>query len=438
MRLSSIAHLYRVRLKVRLVLVQELLAVLGLADRRGAAVRLPGREREPQRLGAAAGERDRRQHAVPAAVARSARLRRKTAGTGAAAARASGPRCRCWSERAERDRADGAAGRRTDRRRPALRERSRQPAAAAFPLRAARPPACARAACTGCRRRSGRSRCSRSSCRSARASCRRCSPPPRWSADDRRAREQPGRGRAAGIRAEADRYAGARSRASSSRRARDRASRCGRACVRLAAGRLNVEPADFEATLFGSRRGAGQPVDADLFAAISALVGFHVRLQRDAAHAPAAPEGLIAGLRRNGATRLETVEGAAVRRARARRRWRALRRTGAGRGALDHRFPSRCRLSVVCIPGRLAAGRDLAERRDRRRARALAAACVGVLIPLREIFSRPSRRDRRAPAAAASAAVDDRAVCRGWSWPASRRYDGRSCSRRPSRRSSAA
>ena len=31
MRLSSIAHLYRVRLKVRLVLVQELLAVLGLS-----------------------------------------------------------------------------------------------------------------------------------------------------------------------------------------------------------------------------------------------------------------------------------------------------------------------------------------------------------------------------------------------------------------------
>jgi putative ABC transport system permease protein len=31
MRLSSIAHLYRVRLKARLVLVQELLAVLGLS-----------------------------------------------------------------------------------------------------------------------------------------------------------------------------------------------------------------------------------------------------------------------------------------------------------------------------------------------------------------------------------------------------------------------
>jgi putative ABC transport system permease protein len=31
MKLSSIAHLYRVRLKARIVLVQELLAVLGLA-----------------------------------------------------------------------------------------------------------------------------------------------------------------------------------------------------------------------------------------------------------------------------------------------------------------------------------------------------------------------------------------------------------------------
>jgi putative ABC transport system permease protein len=76
--------------------------------------------------------------------------------------------------------------------------------------------------------------------------------------------------------------------------------------VRLAAGRLNVEPADYEATLFNQ---AAAPVDqsTQTFAAICALVGFmfaycSMLLTTDMRR------GLIRELRRSGATRWETVK----------------------------------------------------------------------------------------------------------------------------------
>ena len=76
--------------------------------------------------------------------------------------------------------------------------------------------------------------------------------------------------------------------------------------VRLAAGHLNVEPADYEATLFQQ---AAAPVNqsTQTFAAICALVGFmfaycSMLLTTDLRR------GLVRELRRGGATRLETVK----------------------------------------------------------------------------------------------------------------------------------
>ncbi len=76
--------------------------------------------------------------------------------------------------------------------------------------------------------------------------------------------------------------------------------------VRLAAGRINVEPADYEATLFSQ---AAAPVNQSTktFAAICALVGFmfaycSMLLTTDIRR------GLIQELRRGGATRWETVK----------------------------------------------------------------------------------------------------------------------------------
>ncbi|HTD08614.1 MAG TPA: FtsX-like permease family protein [Solirubrobacteraceae bacterium] len=77
------------------------------------------------------------------------------------------------------------------------------------------------------------------------------------------------------------------------------------ALARLAAGRLNVEPADFDTTLFAKAAGPANQA-AELFSAISALVGFMfafnallitAQLRRD----------LIGELRRHGATRWMTI-----------------------------------------------------------------------------------------------------------------------------------
>ena len=75
---------------------------------------------------------------------------------------------------------------------------------------------------------------------------------------------------------------------------------------RLAAGRLNVEPANFDVTLF---RVAAAPANQgeSLFSGISALVGFLFALNAMLLTLPLR-QGLIAGLRSNGATRLDIVE----------------------------------------------------------------------------------------------------------------------------------
>jgi putative ABC transport system permease protein len=76
--------------------------------------------------------------------------------------------------------------------------------------------------------------------------------------------------------------------------------------VRLAANHLNVEPADFDATLFSQ---AAEPINqsTETFAAICALVGFMFAYCAMLLTMPLR-EGLIRGLRRNGATRLDTVK----------------------------------------------------------------------------------------------------------------------------------
>jgi putative ABC transport system permease protein len=75
--------------------------------------------------------------------------------------------------------------------------------------------------------------------------------------------------------------------------------------VRLAAGRLNVEPADFDATLFAE---AAAPVNqsTETFAAICALVGFVFAYSSMLLTTPLR-QRLIRELRRSGATRPETI-----------------------------------------------------------------------------------------------------------------------------------
>jgi putative ABC transport system permease protein len=75
--------------------------------------------------------------------------------------------------------------------------------------------------------------------------------------------------------------------------------------VRLAAGRLNVEPADFDATLFTQ---AAAPINqsTETFAAICALVGFVFAFSSMLLTTPLRQK-LIRDLRRSGATRPETV-----------------------------------------------------------------------------------------------------------------------------------
>jgi len=85
-----------------------------------------------------------------------------------------------------------------------------------------------------------------------------------------------------------------------------REARVRAALVRLAAGRLNVAPADFDATLFAQ---AAAPADqsAGLFAALSALVGFMFAFDAMLITTASRRE-LIAELRQNGATRYRTIQ----------------------------------------------------------------------------------------------------------------------------------
>jgi putative ABC transport system permease protein len=157
--------------------------------------------------------------------------------------------------------------------------------------------------------------------------------------------------------------------------------------VRLAAGTQNVEPADFDATLF---RVAAAPVNQNLslFSAISAMVGFmfainamlltlHLR------------QGLVRELRANGATRVDAIKAllfdALVLGVLASLPGLVLGDLlsislfDSNPGYLQLAFPIGSQRIVTWQSAAIAAGVGLL------------AACVGVLTPLREIWSRSSR-----------------------------------------------
>jgi putative ABC transport system permease protein len=160
------------------------------------------------------------------------------------------------------------------------------------------------------------------------------------------------------------------------------------ALTRLAGGVLNVEPADFDSVLFAK---AAAPADqaAELFSAISALVGFifafnamliTARLRRD----------LIAELRRHGATRRMTIDtllfdalilgtfGCVLGLALGELASTALFRPDPG--YLSYAFPVGSRRVVTWQNVAVAVGAGMF------------AACIGVLAPLRGELSRPLRR----------------------------------------------
>lgn len=162
----------------------------------------------------------------------------------------------------------------------------------------------------------------------------------------------------------------------------DREVRAG--LVRLAANSLNVEPANFDATLF---KVAAAPANQGegLFSGISALVGFlfafnamlltlHLR------------QGLIRGLRSNGATRFDIVKallfdalvlgGAAALLGLALGDALSIAVFRSNPGYLSFAFPVGSQRSVTWQSIVIAAGAGLL------------AACIGVLAPFREIFFR--------------------------------------------------
>jgi putative ABC transport system permease protein len=163
--------------------------------------------------------------------------------------------------------------------------------------------------------------------------------------------------------------------------------------VRLAADHLNVEPADFDATLFSQ---AAEPINQSTgtFAAICALVGFMFAYCAMLLTKPLR-EDLIRSLRRSGATRLETVQtslfdalvlavlaslvglalGEAI----------SLTVFHPDAGYLSFGFPIGSQRIVTWQNVAVAVGGGLL------------AACVGVLTPVREIASRPARHIDRSP-----------------------------------------
>jgi putative ABC transport system permease protein len=154
--------------------------------------------------------------------------------------------------------------------------------------------------------------------------------------------------------------------------------------VRLAADRLNVEPANFDVTLFGVAAAPANQGES-LFSGISALVGFLFALSAMLLTLPLR-QGLIGGLRANGATRLDILEAllfdALVLGALAALLGLALGDLlslvvfRSNPGYLSFAFPVGSQRIVTWQSVAVAAGAGLL------------AACVGVLIPLREIFSR--------------------------------------------------
>jgi putative ABC transport system permease protein len=159
------------------------------------------------------------------------------------------------------------------------------------------------------------------------------------------------------------------------------------ALVRLAAGRLNVEPADFDSILFAK---AAAPANqaAELFSAISALVGFMFAFNALLITAQLRRE-LVGELRRHGATRWMTIStllfdalvlgvlgcvlglviGDAV----------SIALFPTSPGYLAYAFPvgSQRVVTWLSVTVAVAAG--------------MLAACIGVLVPLRGELSRPLR-----------------------------------------------
>ncbi len=176
---------------------------------------------------------------------------------------------------------------------------------------------------------------------------------------------------------------------------RDREVRAG--LVRLAAGRLNVEPANFDAILF---RVAAAPANQgeSLFSWISALVGFLFAFNAMLLTLPLR-QGLIAGLRSNGATRLDMSQallfdalvlgGLAALLGLALGDLLSIVVFQSNPGYLSFAFPVGSQRIVTWQSVVIAAGAGLL------------AACIGVLIPLGAILSqsartsRPRRRDIR-------------------------------------------
>ncbi len=170
---------------------------------------------------------------------------------------------------------------------------------------------------------------------------------------------------------------------------------------RIAAGHLNVEPANFDVTLFGV---AAAPADQgeSLFAGISALVGFLFAFNAMLLTLPLR-RGLVAGLRSNGATRLDIIEAllfdalvlatAAALLGLALGDLLSIAVFRSNPGYLSFAFPVGSQRVVTWHSVAIAVGAGLL------------AACVGVLIPLWEIL---------AGSAAGRAAASGRHAGRRW------------------------
>jgi putative ABC transport system permease protein len=161
---------------------------------------------------------------------------------------------------------------------------------------------------------------------------------------------------------------------------RDREVRAG--LVRLAADRLNVEPANFDVTLFGVAAAPANQGEG-LFSGISALVGFLFAFNAMLLTLPLR-QSLIAGLRANGATRLDIVQallfdavvlgGVAALLGLALGDLLSLAVFRSNPGYLSFAFPVGSQRIITWPSVAIAAGAGLL------------AACIGVLIPLREIL----------------------------------------------------
>ena len=151
----------------------------------------------------------------------------------------------------------------------------------------------------------------------------------------------------------AQRLAGMRaagSRGSSCARPGAASAKCGRRCSGSPRPRtVNLEPSNFDSRLFAVAVAPESKSEA-LFSGISALVGLHVRAERDAGHRALAAQ---ADRRRTPARRdpLDDRPDPAVRRRRA--RCAGLRARARARGrSFDRRLPRHPRLSLVRVPRR--------------------------------------------------------------------------------------